>query len=268
MEKRGQKENQMTLLGFHLGNRMERIWKIAQVDFKKRYYNDRLGLAWALINPIFRVAIFYLVFAVVLKLREENQIAFMFTGVLVWSFFSETTKRGMKILKQKIYLIESIEFNWLDIYYSFLLSIIMGLAFNLIVLIAVIFLMGIPITLQFLVLPIAFLGLVVFSFGVLLILSTLFPFFEDLSHLWDMLLVLGFWTSGVIFNGEKIAQTITWLPYINPMANIISLFRNGFLGTPFIGWDLIGITLLQVLIFLGIGLRIFRTFTLKALDKI
>jgi ABC-type polysaccharide/polyol phosphate export permease len=87
-----------------------------------------------------------------------------------------------------------------------LLSIILGLAFNLMVLIAVIFLMGIPITLQFLLLPIAFLGLVVFSFGVLLILSTLFPFFEDLSHLWDMLLVLGFWTSGVIFNGEKLLK--------------------------------------------------------------
>jgi ABC-type polysaccharide/polyol phosphate export permease len=52
------------------------------------------------------------------------------------------------------------------------------------------------------------------------------------------------------------------------MANIISLFRNGFLGTTFIGWDLVSITLLQVFLFLGIGIQIFRTFTLKALDKI
>lgn len=258
----------MKFLGFRLGNRIERIWKIAQVDFKKRYYNDRLGLAWALINPIFRVAIFYLVFAVVLKLREENQIAFMFTGVLVWSFFSEATKRGMKLLKQKYYLIESIEFNWIDIYYSFIISILLSFAFNLAVLFAVIIFLQVSLTLQLFLLPLALMLLIIFSFGVLLMLSTAFPYFEDLSHLWDMLLVLGFWTSGVIFNGEKIAETFTWLPYINPMANIISLFRNGFLGTTFIGWDLVGITILQVFLFLGIGIWIFQTFTLKALDKI
>jgi ABC-type polysaccharide/polyol phosphate export permease len=77
--------------------------------------------------------------------------------------------------------------------------------------------------------------------------------------------ILDFWCH---FQWGKIVETITWLPYINPMANIISLSRNGFLGTTFIGWDLVSITLLQVFLFLGIGIQIFRTFTLKALDKI
>lgn len=258
----------MKLNDLRFGNRMERIWKIAQVDFKRRYYNDHLGLGWALINPIFRVAIFYLVFAVVLKLREENQVIFMFTGILVWSFFSETTKSGMKILKQKLYLLESIEFNWLDIYYSFLISVLMGFAFNLFVLVLAILFLGIPFTLQLFLLPLALFSLVIFSFGILLILSTLFPFFEDLSHLWDMLLVLGFWTSGVIFNGEKIAETIGWFPFINPMMNIISLFRNAMLGTTFIGWEYVGLTILQVNLFFGSGIWIFRKFTLKAIDKI
>lgn len=249
-------------------NRKERIWKIAQVDFKKRYYNDRLGLAWALINPIFRVAVFYLVFAVILQFREENQIAFMFTGVLVWSFFSETTKRGMKLLRQKYYLIQSIEFNWIDIYISFIISTLLSFAFNLSVLLTVVVLLQVPLTFQILLLPLALTVLIIFSFGVLLILSTAYPYFEDLSHLWDMLLILGFWTSGVIFNGEKIAATIYWLPYINPMANIINLFRNAFLGTPFIGWPFVLLTIGQSLVFLGIGYRIYRKYTLSAFDKI
>lgn len=256
------------MIAIKLGNRLERIWKISQVDFKKRYYNDQFGLAWALINPMFRVAIFYLVFAVVLQVREENQVVFMFAGILVWSFFSETTKRGMKLLNQKSYLIESIEFNWMDLYYSFLLSILMGFAFNLFVLLLTCFLFQVAFTLQLLLFPLALLLLIGVSFGVLLMLSTLFPFFEDLNHIWDMILVLGFWTSGVVFRGEKIAETLTWMPWINPMANIIELFRNVFLGTEFIGWSMIGMTALQGMVLIGLGQYIFQKYTLKALEKI
>ena len=48
-------------------NRLERIWKLAQVEFKKRYYNDRLGLVWALLNPLFQMGIYYLVFKYIYK---------------------------------------------------------------------------------------------------------------------------------------------------------------------------------------------------------
>ncbi|MFK7934051.1 MAG: hypothetical protein AB8G22_11130, partial [Saprospiraceae bacterium] len=43
-------------------NRLERIWILAKVDFKKRYYHSSLGLVWALLNPIFQLSVYYTVF--------------------------------------------------------------------------------------------------------------------------------------------------------------------------------------------------------------
>jgi len=36
---------------FPESNRFERIWKLAQLDFKKRYYHDNLGALWSLLEP-------------------------------------------------------------------------------------------------------------------------------------------------------------------------------------------------------------------------
>jgi len=54
-------------------NRVERIWKLAQLDFKKRYYNDNLGILWSLLEPLFRIGIYYFIFKVVLKVKESIQ---------------------------------------------------------------------------------------------------------------------------------------------------------------------------------------------------
>ena len=112
-------------------NRLERIWKLAQVDFKKRYYNDYLGLLWALLNPIFRMAIYYFVFVKIFQRSMPNYHLYLFMGLIFWLFFSESTKKGMTTLLSKRYLIENIVFNRLDLFYSLTLSVVFGLFFNM-----------------------------------------------------------------------------------------------------------------------------------------
>ena len=94
-------------------SRLERIWKIAQVDFKKRYYNDRLGLLWALINPLTQISIYYFVFTRIFQRNQENFVLYLFCGILTWLAFTEATKMGSRVLIRKKYLTENIQFNWL-----------------------------------------------------------------------------------------------------------------------------------------------------------
>ena len=90
-----------------ISSRLERIWKLAQTEFKKRYYNDRLGLLWALMNPLFQVAVFYWVFTYIFNRVSEgipNFALFLFGGIIAWQAFVETTKKCMKVLSTKRYL--------------------------------------------------------------------------------------------------------------------------------------------------------------------
>jgi ABC-type polysaccharide/polyol phosphate export permease len=249
-------------------NRLERIWKLAQVDFKKRYYNDRLGLVWALINPIFKVIIYYLVFSLFFKVEQDNFGIYLFSGVIVWSFFTEATSGGMRLLKRKLYLIESIPFQWIDIYYSNMLSILFGFFFNASALIIIGIFSGVFSGIHLFLLPIALAMLFLFTMGIQLVVSVVFPFVEDLDHLWDMALLLGFWGSGVVVNSDIIIQAVPWIIYLNPMIGLIEFFRNAIMGTPFIGYDFLMIIVFQTAIYFGLGIFIFKRMSIKAIEKL
>jgi len=72
-------------------NRFERIWTLAKVDFKKRYYDSVLGMVWALLNPLLRLAVYTLAFEFIRNAQFENFHIYLFSALLCWMFFTELT---------------------------------------------------------------------------------------------------------------------------------------------------------------------------------
>ena len=114
-------------------NRLERIWLMAKFDFVIRYYGSFLGLFWALLKPLFQLLVFFIVFTMVFKNKTENFLLFLFLGIILFQFFSESAMVSMKIFKTKRYLLENIQINKLDIFYSAIAASFLGFFFNFMV---------------------------------------------------------------------------------------------------------------------------------------
>ena len=84
-----------------ISQRIERIWKMAHMDFIHRYYDSYLGLIWAFINPIVRMGIYYVVFTMFLTRPVDNFAFYLFTGLVIWLYFNECTNKCLVTLKQK-----------------------------------------------------------------------------------------------------------------------------------------------------------------------
>lgn len=249
-------------------NRLERIWKLAQVDFRRRYYHDRLGILWAFIRPIFEMLIYYIAFTTIFQVQQENYALFLFCGIIIWSGFSEATKRGMGLLSEKLYLIQNIQLNKLDLYFAYLSSVFMAMGFNLFAFFTISVLSGTFPGTQFFLLPVVLFTFFILTIGFIMILSCLQPFFKDLIHLWDMILMLGIWISGVFYPYKMIVEKIPLLLYLNPFIGIIHNLRTTLLGGNSIDFKLMAINFLASLIIYLLGLITVKKYGRLAIEKL
>jgi len=214
-------------------NRLERIWKLAQIDFMKRYYNDRLGLVWALLNPLFQILVYYFVFTRAFGTRDPDFVLFLTCGILFWGVFAEISKGGMSVIRTKQYLISNIQFDKMDLFVSHALSVFMAFIFNLGVYFVLAIVMDANLNANVLYIFPVLLTIFLFSVGVSMILSVLVLYLDDIRHLWDMAVFLGFWGSGVIYSMDLVSAKIPILKFLNPFIGILNNCRNALLyGRP------------------------------------
>jgi len=253
---------------FSANTRLERIWKIAQVDFKKRYYNDAFGLLWALINPLTQIALYYFVFTRVFQRDQENYALYLFCGILIWLAFSQASKMGSRVLITKKYLTENIQFDWIDLYSSHMISIFMGVAFNFLAYFVILLLTGAGIGSYFYIFPIVLITWYLLSASAAILLGLIRPIFDDIVHIWDIFTLVGFWVSGVFFSGQFYYENYPWFVHVNPFVGVIlntraALLENNALYLPLLIENLIfGIVLYIVSVFL------FRKFAKKVIEKV
>src|SRR4051812_4620532 len=209
---------------FKRSNKVERLWLLAKIEFKLRYYENKLGLLWALIKPIMDIAIYYVVFQVIMKQAIPAFASFLFIGLILWNFFLESTTGTVQILHTKKYLYEYSNMNKLEIYVSTLLSNTIGLFFNFIMFL---------LFLNFLekgtmhttvyslwILPL-FINLFILSLAISLILSNIYILAKDITQVWQVFTSFLFFLSPVIYRLSTFKEALPTFDYINPIAGII-----------------------------------------------
>lgn len=247
-------------------NRIERIWMLAKVDFKNRYYDSKLGIVWALINPLFRLCVFYYVFTILFTRGTDNFVLHLFSGLVVWLFFVETTKKSLTLFKQKKYLIANISFDKLDLYYSSLLSGFFGFIFNFFIYLIFTLFFSIEYTWNIVWFPFIILNLLMICLGLSLILSTLSLYLRDLTHLWDLFIMLGFWASPIIYSEKILIDKAEFLVKINPIAGILINVRRVLLNASEPHYFYLIYNLIFASLILSIGFYLYRKHINRAVE--
>lgn len=249
-------------------NRLERIWLLAKIDFKKRYYDHGLGILWALINPLFKLAVYYFVFTHIMTSRVPSFALYLFSGLITWLFFAQGTKKGINLLKNKKYLIESIQFEQLDLFVAATLSVFYAFLFKLAAYFVIHFAYLIPIQPYMLYMPILILNTFVLVLGVSILLATINIYIRDIEHAWDMVTLAGFWLTPIIYPKEALLEKFYILAYINPMAGIVINFRETVLyGRPPL-YELFFYDIAYAIVVLVVGVFLYKKYAHKAVEKL
>jgi ABC-2 type transport system permease protein len=205
-------------------HKMERLWLLARIEFKLRYYENKLGLFWALLKPIMDIVIYYIVFQIIIKQNIPAFASYLFIGLILWNFFVESTTGTIRILTTKKYLYEYSNMNKMEIYVSTLMSNAIGFFFNFVMFLIFYYFierqsLG-PSLQNFWILPI-FCILFVLSLGSALILSNVFIVAKDINQVWQVFVSFLFFLSPIFYKLSTFKDSLPRFDYLNPMAGII-----------------------------------------------
>jgi len=262
-------------MNFFTTNRLERLWLLAKIEFKLRYYENKLGLIWALIKPLTDITVYYIAFDIVIPQNIPSYVAYLFIGIIVWNFFVESTTGTVQILKIKKFLYEYSNMQKIDIYISNLMSSIIGLCFNLAMFFVYFFaidnhghnLQNIHFYMYVWLLPL-FLCLFLLSLASSMVLSSLYVIMKDIHQIWQVVVGLLFILSPIIFRTEDYMRKLPAAVYINPMAGIIINFRKVIMKSQMPDMFLLGIDFAYTFLILALGFWLLKKFGSLAAEKI
>jgi len=252
-------------------NKMERLWLMAKIEFKLRYYENKLGLLWALIKPVSDIIIFYVAFELIMKQGVPNFISFLFIGLIMWNFFVESTTGTIQILNTKKYLYEYTNMNKIEIYISTILSNCIGFFFNFCMfsIFYHVFERDVPsYSAHAFYFILIFANLLMLSLAFSLILSNIYIIAKDITQVWIVVTGLGFWLSPILFKLEKFREALPGLEYVNPISGLIINARNVLLYNRAPDWSLFFFDFLYAGVLLVIGMLLLNKLGSRAAEKL
>ena len=205
------------------------VRELSITSFKLKYTGSALGYVWSLVKPLMLFGIMYLVFSLLLKVGKGD-IDFpvqLLIAIVAWTFFTEATSTAMNAVAGNGDLIRKAYFpRWILVVAS-TTSALLTFAINTSLVLVVTLVLGhLDLTLRSLLAPLYYLELIVLVLGLSLLLSSLFVFFRDLGHIWEILSLVLFYGSGVVFPIMLIkSTTLLDLAGLNPVAQIIQDLR-------------------------------------------
>jgi ABC-type polysaccharide/polyol phosphate export permease len=252
-------------------NKLERFWLLSKIEFKLRYYENLLGLVWALVKPISDILIYYVAFELIMKMAVPQFVSFLFIGIILWNFFVESSLGTIQLLSTKKYLYEYTNMNKIEIYLSVLGSNLIGLFFNFCMFITyyVFFEKGETyISWHFLLFIPILINLIILSLAFSLILSTLYIYAKDITQIWVIVINLAFWISPLIYKPEIFMKTMHPVAYLNPFSSIVINARNTLLYHQLPDWKLFFWGFGYAGCFLLLGIYLLNTLGTKAAEKL
>lgn len=245
--------------------------ELTRKNVKLKYRNSWLGVFWSFLQPLLNMIVLSVVFGALLGRTAKGVVCypiFLFTGRLLFDFFSTATKQAMTSFRRNSAIIKKVYVPKYMYPLSSILSTFVTFAISILCYICVwIFfkLTGmsngdqLQLTWHALLFFVPMILILIFSTGVGLILSVLAVYFKDIEYIWDVVMRLLFYMVPILYPISKIrTDWILVIIRINPLYSMIELFRSCVLYGTAMDWKLLVYATVISIITLIIGMLIFN----------
>lgn len=239
--------------------------ELVKRDFAKKYKRTVLGMAWSIISPLMNLLIMWLVFNRMLGSNVDHYLIYLFSGQLVFSFFSDATNLGMTSLVGNAGIFTKVNVPKYLFLFSQNVSSLINFGLTLVIYLIFVAIEGLPFSWKFLCLLYPILCLVIFNLGIGLILSALYVFFRDMQYLWGIATQLIMWMSAIFYTIDGFGDRARNLFLLNPMYLFIRYFRKIVIEAQIPAMQFHLLMLADVVLAFGIGAWMYKRYNTEFL---
>jgi lipopolysaccharide transport system permease protein len=248
----------------------ELLYFLAWRDLKARYSQTIMGLAWAVVQPLFMMLVFTVIFSNIARLPSDGipYPLFAYAALVPWTYFSKSLDRSGFSVVAESNLITKIYFPRLIIPLSATLGGLIDFGIAFLIMVAMMVWFGVLPTWKLVVVPFYLLLTVLASLAVSLWLSALFVKYRDIAALMPLLIQVWMFASPVVYPSSTIPQEWQGLYNINPMVGVINGFRWALVGTPAPDPAVLALNVLTIAVSLLLGMAYFNRMASTFADDI
>jgi lipopolysaccharide transport system permease protein len=211
----------------------ELLYFLTWRDIKVRYAQTVLGVAWAVIQPVFTMVIFSLFFGRLAKIPSDGvpYPLFSFAALVPWTFFANglTMAANSVVLNQN--LVSKVYFPRLVIPAASVLAGLVDLGIAFVVLLGLMAFYGVALTARVLwVVPLTVLALVT-ALGVGIWLAALNVQYRDVRYVVPFIVQLWLFATPVAYPSSLLHEPWRTIYALDPMVGVVEGFRWALAGT-------------------------------------
>ena len=227
-------------------------------DIRGKYKGSFLGILWSFINPLLSVLVYAIVFPYIMRMKVENYLIYLITGIIPWTFFTSSINTGIISILSNADIIKKVYFPRILLPISSVTSALVNFLISCIIILIFCIFSGVGISIYLLWLPIVALIQYIMLPGFTFILSAIEMYMRDIEHIINFVLAMAFYVTPILYKPEIFPENLSWIIKVNPMAYLVDAYRSIFLyheNPNFYGLGIV--SLFSIIIFI-IGYNIFE----------
>lgn len=229
-------------------------------DIQVLYKQAALGAAWAIIQPVFAVVVFTIVFGNFAKMPSDGipYPIFAFAAVLPWTYFAEATRRASTGLVDDADLVRKVYFPRLIIPLAKVSAPLLDFAIAFCVLLIMMAFYGVMPSVKLLAIVPLILVAAALALAIGLWLGPINVRFRDVKHTVPFMLQIGMYASPIVYPLSQVPAEWKAIYSLNPMVGVIEGFRWAVFDRGSPDFAALGIGLAVILALLAGGMIWFK----------
>lgn len=246
------------------------LYELVRKNVKTQYRSSFLGMLWTVLNPLLNMLVMWLAFSQIFGRGDPLYPIYLLTGNILFSSLRAATSTSLTSIVNNKGILMRVKIEPYLFPLSSTLSSLVSFCFAFVALLVIMIFMeafghygmfGYQMLFVLPMLP----ALLLFEYGLSLLLSAIFVYARDIKYLWSVFLSLWTYLTPIFYKVTMIKQGTAafWAIHFNPMYHFVKYFRDAMYvcssgggGIP--AWSTLGILYGVGVVMFGIGYLVFR----------